>query len=208
MTAEFFAAPILNSPYALPTRHWELDETGQPTRQIASGRRKASFVTPIPKARKQTLAQTSLVLDEGQARVTVHNVQDRPGLSAELFEAVAHSGVSVDMIVQNVSRNSTTEVSFTVDAGDLNKGLGVIEKLLQRWPGSSVSHEREIALLTVNGIGLRTHTGVGERMFRALADSQINVKMVNTSEIRMSVVVARNQGAAALESLQLAFGLK
>ena len=77
-----------------------------------------------------------------------------------------------------------------------------------RLPGSSVSHEREIALLTVSGIGLRTHTGVGERMFRALADAGINVKRVNTSEIRMSVVVARQQGAAALAALKKVFGLK
>ena len=112
------------------------------------------------------------------------------------------------MIVQNVSRNSTTEVSFTVDAGDLDRCLSVVQKLLQRLPGSSVSHERDIALLTVNGIGLRTHTGVGERMFRALAESSINVKMVNTSEIRMSVVVARSQGTAALDVLKQAFGLK
>lgn len=147
-------------------------------------------------------------LDAGQARITVHNVQDRPGISAELFEAVAEAGVSVDMIVQNVGRNSTTEVSFTVDAEDLDKGLAVIQKLQQRLPGSSVSHERNIALLTVSGIGLRTHTGVGERMFRALAETGINVKMVNTSEIRMSVVVAREQGAAAQAALKQVFGLK
>jgi len=156
----------------------------------------------------EDIVVSEVVLDEGQARVTVHNVQDRPGISAELFEAVAEGGVSVDMIVQNVSRNSTTEVSFTVDAGDLDRCLSVVQKLLQRLPGSSVSHERDVALLTVNGIGLRTHTGVGERMFRALAESSINVKMVNTSEIRMSVVVARSQGAAALDVLKQAFGLK
>lgn len=159
-------------------------------------------------SRMEDIVVSEVVLDEGQARVTVHNVQDRPGISAELFEAVALAGVSVDMIVQNVSRNSTTEVSFTVDANDLNSGLDVIEQFVQRWPGSCVSHEREIALLSVNGIGLRTHTGVGERMFRALAESKINVKMVNTSEICMSVVVARSQGAAALHALQQAFGLQ
>ena len=156
----------------------------------------------------EDIVVSEVVLDEGQARVTVHNVQDRPGISAELFEAVALGGVSVDMIVQNVSRNSTTEVSFTVEAAHLDKCVGVIQKLLQRWPGASVSHDRDIALLTVNGIGLRTHTGVGERMFRALAGAAINVKMVNTSEIRMSVVVAQSQGALALEALQTAFGLK
>ncbi len=156
----------------------------------------------------EDIVVSEVVLDAGQARITVHNVQDRPGISAELFEAVAEAGVSVDMIVQNVGRSSTTEVSFTVDAGDLDKGLAVIQKLQQRLPGARVSHERDIGLLTVSGIGLRTHTGVGERMFRALADAGINVKMVNTSEIRMSVVVAREQGETALQALKAVFGLK
>ena len=84
----------------------------------------------------------------------------------------------------------------------------MIQTLLKKWPGASVSHDRDIALLSLNGIGLRTHTGVGERMFRALADAQINVKMVNTSEIRMSVVVARSQGAVALEALRKAFSIR
>ncbi len=155
----------------------------------------------------EDIVVSEVILDEGQARITVHDVQDRPGISAELFETVALGGVSVDMIVQNVGRNAKTEVSFTVDAGDLTKGLEVIQTLLKKWPGSSVSHERDIALLSLNGIGLRTHTGVGERMFRALADARINVKMVNTSEIRMSVVVARAQGTSARAALQKAFGL-
>ena len=155
----------------------------------------------------EDIVVSEVILDESQARITVHDVQDRPGISAELFEAVAQSGVSVDMIVQNVGRNAKTEVSFTVDADDLMRCLEVVQTLVRKWPGSRVSHERDIALLSLNGIGLRTHTGVGERMFRALAEAQINVKMVNTSEIRMSVVVARAQGAAALESLRRAFAI-
>ena len=84
MTAEFFAAPILNSPYAPPTRHWELDEAGQPTRQITIGRRKASFVTPIPKAKKQSAAQTSLILDEGAGVSTAAQAYDIRGLINDL----------------------------------------------------------------------------------------------------------------------------
>lgn len=84
MTAEFFSAPILNSPYAVPSRHWQLDETGQPTREITSGRRKASFVTPIPKAKKQGGAQTTLVLDEGAGVSTSEQAYDIRGLINEL----------------------------------------------------------------------------------------------------------------------------
>jgi len=155
----------------------------------------------------EDIVVSEVVLDESQARVTAHNVQDRPGISAELFEAVAKSGVSVDMIVQNVSRNSTTEVSFTVEVADLQKCEAAIQPLVQRWPEARASHEKSIAILAVNGIGLRTHTGVGERMFKALAEAKINVKMVNTSEIRMCVVVAKDQGNAALAALKTAFSL-
>lgn len=155
----------------------------------------------------EDIVVSEVLLDASQARVTVHNVQDRPGISAELFEAVAKAGVSVDMIVQNVSRNSTTEVSFTVDGNDLARCEAAIAPLVQRWAGSRISDERNIALLSVSGIGLRTHTGVGERMFKALAEAKINVKMVNTSEIRMSVVVAKEQGDAAMAALQKAFSL-
>ena len=84
MTAEFFAAPILNSPYAPPGRHWELDISGQPTQQIAEGRRKASFVTPIPKAKKQSKAQTALVLDEGKGLSTSERQYDIRSLINEL----------------------------------------------------------------------------------------------------------------------------
>ncbi|RLS57193.1 MAG: aspartate kinase [Planctomycetota bacterium] len=175
------------------------------TAQANEQERLASVVSRLRSM--EDIVVSEVVLDESQARVTVHNVQDRPGISAELFEGVANAGVSVDMIVQNVSRNSTTEVSFTVDMADLSKCEAAIQPLVQRWTGSSVSHEREIALLSVSGIGLRTHTGVGERMFKALAESKINVKMVNTSEIRMSVAVAQSQGALALTALRKAFAL-
>jgi aspartate kinase len=195
-------------------------ESAQPAAELLAGPARVAATASAQASEQERLALvvsrlssmedivvSEVVLDESQARVTVHNVQDRPGISAELFEAVAKSGVSVDMIVQNVSRNSTTEVSFTVEVADLQKCEAAIQPLVQRWPEARVSHEKSIAILAVNGIGLRTHTGVGERMFKALAEAKINVKMVNTSEIRMCVVVAKDQGNAALAALKTAFSL-
>ena len=195
-------------------------ESAQPAAELLAGPARVAATASAQASEQERLALvvsrlssmedivvSEVVLDESQARVTVHNVQDRPGISAELFEAVAKSGVSVDMIVQNVSRNSTTEVSFTVEVADLQKCEAAIQPLVQRWPEARASHEKSIAILAVNGIGLRTHTGVGERMFKALAEAKINVKMVNTSEIRMCVVVAKDQGNAALAALKTAFSL-
>ncbi len=111
------------------------------------------------------------------------------------------------MIVQNVSDTGHAEVSFTVQRTDLESCLTLVQELASKWENASVSHEPEIDKLTVVGIGLRTHTGVGEKMFKALADANINIQMINTSEIRMSAVVASDKGQSGFEALKKAFHL-
>jgi aspartate kinase len=113
----------------------------------------------------------------------------------------------VDMIVQNVSHKGHAEVSFTVPREDLQRCLLLVREVVSQWPEAELSFDQDIAKLSVMGIGLRTHTGVGERMFRALAEKGINIQIINTSEIRMSAVVARDQGVAAHECLLETFGL-
>jgi len=156
----------------------------------------------------EDIVVSEILHDDGQSRITIHNVQDRPGLCAEIFEAVAAGNFLVDMIVQNVSENGATEVSFTVPRSDLERCLRTVSELLPRLHGAYVSHDRDISTLSAMGIGLRTHTGVGEKMFKALADAGINIKLINTSEIRISAVVSREQGASGHQHLLAAFGLK
>ncbi len=146
-------------------------------------------------------------LDADQSLMTIRNVPDVPGICADLFTAVADGDVMVDMIVQNVSRGGMAEISFTVQRHDLDRCLLLVHELMSQWPGAQLESHREIAKLTVMGIGLRSHTGVGERMFRALAAADINVKMINTSEIRISAVVSDTAGPAALDCLQQTFNL-
>ena len=98
-------------------------------------------------------------------------------------------------------------MSFTVPRVDLDRSLQLVESVLQDWPGTQVSSDADIAKLSVMGIGLRSHTGVGDRMFTALADAGINVQMINTSEIRISAVVAASFGGRALQRLLDAFAL-
>ena len=147
----------------------------------------------------EDIVVSDILHDDSQSRVTLHNVPDRPGLCAEIFETVARENLLVDMIVQNIGENGTTEVSFTVPRADLEMCLTTVGKLLERL--------HDISTLSVMGIGLRTHTGVGEKMFRCLAEAGINIKLINTSEIRISAVIDRKQGSLGLERLLAAFGV-
>lgn len=159
-------------------------------------------------ASMEDIVVSEVQLDVEQSRVTVRHVGDQPGVAAEVFGAVAEGGVMVDLIVQNISHGSHADLSFTVPRGDLESCLLLLRELIERWPGAELSYEKEIAMISVMGIGLRSHTGVGERMFRALATAGVNVQMVNTSEIRISVVVGPTDAAKANAALLTTFGLK
>jgi aspartate kinase len=146
-------------------------------------------------------------LDTAQSRITLTRLPDVPGVASRIFEAVAEGGVMVDMIVQNVSHHGHTNISFTVPREDVDRCLLLVREVMEPWPDAELKHDRKIAKLTVAGIGLRSHTGVGERMFRALAEADVNVQLINTSEIRISAVVAIDQGETAAAGLRKAFKL-
>jgi aspartate kinase len=157
-------------------------------------------------ASMEDIVVSDVCLDTAQARVTVRNVRDIPGVAAEIFAAVAEGGVMVDMIVQNVSHSGRSSLSFTVPRPDLERCLLLVREVMEPWPGAELSFDQDMAKLSVVGIGLRTHTGVGEKMFRALADAEINVQLINTSEVRICAVVAGSSGPAALSCLNREFG--
>ena len=131
---------------------------------------------------------------------------DAPGVAADVFSAVAEGGVMVDMIVQNVSHSGRSSLSFTVPRPDLEQCLLLVREVAENWQGAELIYDPNMAKLSVVGIGLRTHTGVGEKMFRALAEAGINVQLINTSEIRICAVVAGSDGPAALACLNRTFG--
>jgi aspartate kinase len=158
-------------------------------------------------ANMEDIVVSEVQLDSDQSRVTVRNIPDQPGVSARVFGAVARAGVMVDMIVQNVSHAGEAHLSFTVPAAQLARCVEAVEEAVSEWEGAELHTDADIAKLTVMGIGLRSHTGVGETMFRALAEAGFNIQLINTSEIRMSAVVAGNSGPDALKCLLEAFGL-
>jgi aspartate kinase len=152
----------------------------------------------------EDLTIDSITLDDTQAQITLFDVPDRPGIAATIFEALARESVLVDMIVQSMGRDDLADVSCTVSRKELEHSLSVVKKLAGEL-GGEVTHEPKVAILTVTGIGIRSHTGVGLRMFQALADAKINVEMVSTSEVRVNVVVEADKGQAGLSALKYAF---
>jgi aspartate kinase len=141
-----------------------------------------------------------------EAKITVRHVADRPGVAATMFSEIARESINVDMIVQNVSEAGRADVSFTVVKGDLPRALKVAERLAEELD-ATVESDENIAKLSVVGLGMRSHSGVAERMFRALADEGINILMISTSEIKISCVVEAGNGEAAMRAVHRAFEL-
>ncbi len=155
----------------------------------------------------EEIVVSEVTLDDSQARITLESIPDVPGVCADIFTAIAEGDVMVDMIVQDVSRDGQTRVSFTVDRDDLDRALLLVREAVSGWESATIESERQIAKLSVVGIGLRSHTDVGRRMFQSLADAGVNVQMINSSEIRMSVVVTHSDGKQAHQALLGCFGL-
>lgn len=143
-------------------------------------------------------------LDEGQALVALREASDTPGIAAQIFDAVAAAGVVVDLIVQSIGHEGHTTVALTVPQADHDKTVTTLSGLASKLGGEVVS-DSGVAILSVAGIGVRSHTGVGSRMFKALSDAGVNVELIGTSEVDVSVVVAGDQGAVALKALEGAF---
>ena len=153
----------------------------------------------------EDLAIDDLSLDETQARITISHVQDKPGVAAAVFRQIAETDVFVDMIVQGYGRGGQANLSFTVPHQQISRALMDVGKLAKSLNCGAVTSSPRVAKLSVSGIGLRSHTGVAIRMFRSLAEAGINVEMINTSEVRVNVVVAGEHGQKALECLKKAF---
>ncbi len=146
--------------------------------------------------------------DLSEAKVTVSDVPDRPGVSAALFRALANENVNVDMIVQNVSDQGMTDISFTVPTDDVARSVALLEGgLLAELGISEVSTDETIGRVSVIGAGMKSNPGVAATMFETLADNGINIEMISTSAIRVSCVVAADRAEEAVVLLHAAFGL-
>jgi aspartate kinase len=143
--------------------------------------------------------------DRDQAKLTLRQVPDRPGIAARLFGPIARANIVVDMIVQNVSSTSATDVTFTVPRGDYEKARALAEGVAREIGAQGVAGELDVAKVSIVGVGMRTHAGIAARMFEILAAEGINIQMISTSEIKVSVVINERYTELAVRALHDAF---
>jgi aspartate kinase len=148
---------------------------------------------------------SGVACDKNEAKITLLRVPDKPGLAAQLFGPIADAHIVVDMIIQNASEDGTTDMTFTVPKADHQRALAIVEKALPAVHAKGIKVDPDIAKISVVGVGMRTHAGVAATMFEVLAREQINIQMISTSEIKISVVIAAQQADQAVRALHDAF---
>jgi aspartate kinase len=143
--------------------------------------------------------------DKTEAKVTILGVPDKPGVAAEIFKRIAEININIDMIIQNVSERDTTDISFTVDKTDLLKLKDHMKEIEKSVNAKKVIYDDKIAKVSIVGVGMKSHSGIAYKMFNVLADKKINIMMISTSEIKISVVVSLDKADEAVNALHSAF---
>ncbi|MHB1529980.1 MAG: aspartate kinase [Acidiferrobacteraceae bacterium] len=151
---------------------------------------------------------SGIAFNRDEAKLTIKGVPDQPGVAYAILGVVADEHINVDMIIQNVGADGTTDFTFTVDRTDYRKATTVLEQVAKRLGAREVTGDDRIAKISVVGVGMRSHTGVASVMFKALADEGINIQMISTSEIKISVVVEEKYLELGVRALHSAFGLE
>jgi aspartate kinase len=156
----------------------------------------------------ENIVVSGAALKKDLIRVSIKNVPDRPGIAAKIFSDIASGNIVVDDIIQNVMDDNTANISFTVEHGDLHDIRPVVDRLCKELGATTLPiYQSDVAKVSVVGVGMRVHTGVAARMFKSLADAKINIQNITTSEIRISCIIAKEDGAKALEIVHDAFDL-
>ncbi len=150
---------------------------------------------------------SGIAYSRDEAKVTVQHVPDRPGIAAAIFGPLAHAGVNVDMIVQNVSASGTTDMTFTVNRADLPRARATLEAERALIGYAGLIDDPNVAKISVVGVGMRSHAGVAGTMFKTLADRGINIQVISTSEIKVSVLIGAEYTELAVRALHTAYGL-
>ncbi len=168
--------------------------------------REGTMITKSAKA-MEDIVVSGVTLQRDEAKVTIRDVPDKPGMAAEIFRELAGKGINVDMIVQNVSREGSTDLSFTVVKSDLPSTLRVARMVSHRIGAGEVTTDEGVAKLSIVGIGMRSHSGIAAKMFESMARERINIEMISTSEIKISCVIRKLHAERAVRAVHRAFGL-
>jgi aspartate kinase len=148
---------------------------------------------------------TGVTHDRGQSKISILRVPDRPGIAARVFGAIAERNIVVDMIVQNISRDGYTDMSFTVPRGDHARAVAALEDVARAIGAQGVVHDERVAKVSIVGVGMRSHSGVASRMFGVLAQEGVNIQMISTSEIAISCVIEDKYTELAVRALHDVF---
>ncbi len=155
----------------------------------------------------EELVVTGVTHDWSQAKISILRVPDRPGIAAQVFGAIAETNIVVDMIVQNISRDGYTDMSFTLPRSDYGRAVGALQDIGRKVGAQGVVHDERVAKVSIVGVGMRSHSGVASQMFAALAREGINIQMISTSEIAVSCVIEDKYAELAVRALHDTFAL-
>ena len=155
----------------------------------------------------EDIVVSGVTVTKNDAKITIIGVSDEPGQAAKIFHELAKENINVDMIIQNISAHGLADVTFTVQKDDLPLAMETTEKIKKEIQAKEIVADGKIAKLSVVGIGMRTHSGIADKMFKTLSDEKINIQMISTSEIKISCVIEENQAEKALNSMHDAFEL-
>jgi len=151
---------------------------------------------------------SGIAFNRDEAKLTIRGVPDKPGIAALILGEIGKANINVDMIVQNVGADGTTDFTFTVHRGDYRKALEILKWVAQELKAREVSGDDKTVKISVVGVGMRSHAGIASKMFKTLADEGINIQMISTSEIKISVVVEEKYLELGVRALHAAFGLE
>ncbi len=149
----------------------------------------------------------AVTVNKDEAKITIQRVPDKPGIAAQIFKKISQSNINIDMIIQNISEQGSTDLSFTVVKDDLRKALRVLEEMKKEIGFAGVKSDENMAKVSVVGVGMRSHTGVAATMFEALASKGINIEMISTSEIKISCVIDSKYATVAAKTIHDKFKL-
>jgi len=169
-------------------------------------RKEGTIICEEAKSMEEILV-SGVAVNRSEAKITICDVPDKPGIAAGIFREIASANINIDMIIQNVSHTGLTDISFTVEKADLKKAVNIVKKMAKKIGAKNVLEDRDIAKVSVVGVGMRSHSGIAAAMFKALAQKGINIKMISTSEIKISCVIKKKDAVKAVKAIHKVFGL-
>lgn len=153
----------------------------------------------------EKLLVTGVAADKNTARISVIGVEDKPGIAFQIFDTLAKNNINVDIILQSVGRDGTKDISFTVASDDMEDAVHILEENKERLTIQQVTWNEDVAKLSIVGAGMMSNPGVAARMFEALYNCRVNIQMISTSEIRITVLIAKNDIEKAMNAVHDAF---